>query len=311
MNDAIVMVVRTSGHRSMSLLSGQSKSRLQLAFLSISSTESGSRTRSRWSCSRISHFSLSKLRKNDACLSTIAIGSPYTSTNGPRTGFERPCLMFSRSTMLTSPDRPLLDVLRRHGPLTVDALCEHLGVTATAVRHRLTRLCDQGLVERHQRSRGRGRPSYLYQVSAETRGAFGQDYESLAFALWKELADSDDDHLRQAVMDRMVDRMAARFRNEVNAESFAQRIEQLRACLENLGVEAEVTMDEASGLPSLQLHSCPYDRLAREDASICQLERATFERVLSHPIEVNHCQCDGHRCCGFSAKTDASTHTTG
>ena len=47
-----------------------------------------------------------------------------------------------------SPDRPLLDLIRRRGPLTVAEMASELGVTATAVRNRLARLCGSGMVER-------------------------------------------------------------------------------------------------------------------------------------------------------------------
>ena len=42
--------------------------------------------------------------------------------------------------MSESSDRALLDLIRRGGPLTVAEMATSLGVTATAIRNRLTRL---------------------------------------------------------------------------------------------------------------------------------------------------------------------------
>ncbi|MHC5544819.1 MarR family transcriptional regulator, partial [Singulisphaera rosea] len=50
--------------------------------------------------------------------------------------------------MTESSDRSLLDLIRRHGPLSVAEMVERLGVTPTAVRNRLTRLVGSGMVER-------------------------------------------------------------------------------------------------------------------------------------------------------------------
>jgi DNA-binding Lrp family transcriptional regulator len=50
--------------------------------------------------------------------------------------------------MSESSDRALLDLIRRGGPLTVADMAANLGVTATAIRNRLTRLLGAGLVER-------------------------------------------------------------------------------------------------------------------------------------------------------------------
>ena len=58
--------------------------------------------------------------------------------------------------MSESSDRALLDLIRREGPLTVAELADRLGVTATAVRNRLARLVESGLVERRAESGGRG-----------------------------------------------------------------------------------------------------------------------------------------------------------
>src|SRR3954451_9819440 len=60
--------------------------------------------------------------------------------------------------MNDSSDRPLLDLIRRQGPLTVAEMGELLHVTPTAVRNRLTRLVGSGMVERRSESGGRGRP---------------------------------------------------------------------------------------------------------------------------------------------------------
>ena len=62
--------------------------------------------------------------------------------------------------MPESSDKELLDHIRRRGPLTVAEMGEQLGVTATAVRNRLSRLVESGLVERQAEHGGRGRPKH-------------------------------------------------------------------------------------------------------------------------------------------------------
>ena len=52
------------------------------------------------------------------------------------------------SAEVVSSDLPVLDLLRKRDSLTVSELATHTGVTATAVRQRLTRLTAQGLIQR-------------------------------------------------------------------------------------------------------------------------------------------------------------------
>ena len=70
--------------------------------------------------------------------------------------------------MTESSDRALLDLIRRAGPLTVAELATSLGVTATAIRNRLTRLLGAGLVGAPIRA-SRPRPPQAY-VPGQRRG---------------------------------------------------------------------------------------------------------------------------------------------
>ncbi|MEJ7640084.1 MAG: MarR family transcriptional regulator, partial [Singulisphaera sp.] len=88
--------------------------------------------------------------------------------------------------MSESSDRRLLDLIRREGPLDVAEMGRQLGVTPTAIRNRLTRLVESGLVERQCLTGGRGRPKFTYQASAEAHKRLGQNYADLAVVLWDE-----------------------------------------------------------------------------------------------------------------------------
>jgi predicted ArsR family transcriptional regulator len=61
-------------------------------------------------------------------------------------------------TLLDSNDREFLERLHRLGAATVQEMCADLGVTATAVRQRLTRLGGLGLVSREVVRTGRRPP---------------------------------------------------------------------------------------------------------------------------------------------------------
>ena len=89
--------------------------------------------------------------------------------------------------MSESSDRALLDLIRRGGPLTVADMAASLGVTATAIRNRLTRLLGAGLVERQSEHQDRGRPKHTYRVSVEAQKRLGQNYADLALVLWDEM----------------------------------------------------------------------------------------------------------------------------
>ncbi|HEX8203004.1 MAG TPA: MarR family transcriptional regulator [Isosphaeraceae bacterium] len=202
-----------------------------------------------------------------------------------------------------SSDRPLLDLIRRRGPLTVAEMTEALGVTPTAVRNRLTRLVASGLVERRVEHGGRGRPKHAYEASVEAHRSLGQNYAELAVVLWAELMQAVGDRkLRRVLFGRITERLAEQYRAQVTGEGWEGRLVQLGTILHDRGIEAEVARGVGGGPAVLRQHSCPYFELAEADRSVCALERKMFEKVLGRGLRLSHCRLDGHRSCDFEAK---------
>ena len=205
--------------------------------------------------------------------------------------------------MIDSPDRPLLDLIRRRGPMTVAAMAQELGVTPTAVRVRLGRLVESGMVERRTEAGGRGRPRHTYEASAEAHKRLGQSYADLAVALWGELMHAvEDTKLRRLLFGRVTEKLAEQYRREVGGDEWQGRMVRLGSVLVGRGIEAEVTAATAGALPILRQHSCPYYALAEVDRTVCALERKMFEKVLGHGLRLSRCRLDGHRSCDFEAK---------
>jgi predicted ArsR family transcriptional regulator len=200
-------------------------------------------------------------------------------------------------------DRPLLDLIRRQGPMTVAEMAAAVKVTPTAIRNRLTRLVGSGLVERRAEPGGRGRPKHTYQASVEAHRRLGQNYADLAVVLWDELMRTVEDRkLRRVLFGRVTERLAELYRAQVTGEGWEGRLVQLGSILHDRGIEAEVTRGDGGTLSVLRQHSCPYFELAETDRSVCAMERKMFEKVLGRGLRLSHCRLDGHRSCDFEAK---------
>ena len=77
------------------------------------------------------------------------------------------------STQTETSDKQMLDLLRRHGAVTISALVAEMGVTATAVRQRIQRLMADGLIERQTEKKGRGRPNHRYSLTEKGEQSAG------------------------------------------------------------------------------------------------------------------------------------------
>lgn len=206
------------------------------------------------------------------------------------------------STPCETSDARLLELLRVRGSASVAEAAEAGGVTATAVRQRLTRLMSQGLIERVTRRHGRGRPEHRYLLTEKARRQAGNNYADLAFVLWKELRELKDADVRRGLLQRIADHMTRLYADSLNGSTPAERMESLRALFADRRVPVEVGDGAADGLPVLTVVDCPYPELAAQDRGVCAMEKMMFEELVEQPLTLSQCRLDGHACCQFQTK---------
>lgn len=194
-------------------------------------------------------------------------------------------------------DDQFLQQLHQAGGGTVQELCEAAGVTATAVRQRLSRLQHLGLIERQTVRAGRGRPHHAYRVTDAGQQKLGDNYTELALLLWDELHGIEETAVRERVTNRIREALVQRYGSSVRGASLVERFGELKTSLVDHGFRVEV--DAQGQLPVLRETNCPYHELALRDSSICELEQQVFEQVLGTPLKLASCCRDGHSCCEF------------
>lgn len=200
---------------------------------------------------------------------------------------------------IEASDREFLQRLNGLGASTVQEICAALGVTATAVRHRLVRLQAAELVSRELVRTSRGRPHHVYRVTQLAIRELGDNYADLAQILWRELKNIEEPAVRERVVNRVEDALARQVGNVTASAPLDHRVAQLTGALRDRGFQVE--MDRSKALPILRENNCPYFELASEDSTICEMEREVFRRVLGADVKLTQCCLDGHHCCEFEA----------
>src|SRR5688500_17730654 len=108
--------------------------------------------------------------------------------------------------------------------MKISSLAQALGVTATAVRQRLTRLMAQGFVARVADRAGRGRPSHNYALTAKGRRQSGTNFADLTIALWEEVRAIRDPEVRRGLLARLAQRLAEQCQGQVQGETLEDRM---------------------------------------------------------------------------------------
>jgi len=225
----------------------------------------------------------------------------------------RPQAPATSSAIRQSADKPLLELLRCEGPLEIGDLTTALGVTATAVRQRLTRVVEAGLVAREQVANDRpqrGRPRFAYRLTAAGRETAGDNFRDLATVLWDEIRSIREPAIRRGLLGRIGKALAARCSDQVGGETPRQRLQSVAGLLQQRDISCQVEFDAGSGsLPVLVTHSCPYPELAEHDRGVCAAERLMLEDLVGVPVKLADCRLDGGDCCRFVAGRAAEAAT--
>lgn len=201
------------------------------------------------------------------------------------------------STEVLSSDKAILDLLRKRDTLTVTELADAIGVTATAVRQRLTRLLAHGLIRRQATKEGRGRPSHHYGLTDKGQRETGSNFADLAMALWQEVRAIKDPEIRRGLLQRISSRMVEAYRPRVG-QGRDERMDAVVQLFNDRQVPFEVDRSNPL-LPVLTALACPYPELAEQDRSICSLERMMFSELVGENLRLSSCRLDGEKCCSF------------
>jgi predicted ArsR family transcriptional regulator len=185
--------------------------------------------------------------------------------------------------MQTSRQR-LLEHIRKNRPVSVQDLSLALQMTPANVRHHLSILGEQGLVEicAQRTTPGGGRPAYLYDLSKQAQGS---NLEPLAAALLEELAG----RLNRADYLELLHQAARRLTagglpgGGSPGGSLTRRLSAAVRWLNERHYQARWEA-HASG-PHLILGHCPYQSLPAGHPEICQMEAAMLAHLLGVSVQ--------------------------
>jgi DeoR family transcriptional regulator, suf operon transcriptional repressor len=203
-------------------------------------------------------------------------------------------------------DGAILDLLRQTGSMGIAELASATQVTPTAVRQRLNRMMDQGLIDRRVSPALRGRPSHRYSLTDKGERQTGNNFVDLALVLWEEVRAIPDPAIRRGLLTRIAKQMAGLYADRIHGETAGERMHEVAGVFAERNVPfivEENTAEEVAGvagqLPVLTALACPYPQLAEQDRGICALERLMLAELLERDVKLSACRLDGDTCCRF------------
>lgn len=163
--------------------------------------------------------------------------------------------------------------------MTVQALCDLLGITAMAVRRHLQVLQNDGLIESRMERQSRGRPTYKYKLSAKAESLFPSGFQTLAMDLLDAVYDQSG---HKGVMDLLTARnkkRMLRLKERVQGKELRDRVSEVSKIFSEDGYMTEWTELENGNFFIAQQHCALHD-VAKQYRQVCALEPQLMESLL-------------------------------
>jgi predicted ArsR family transcriptional regulator len=192
---------------------------------------------------------------------------------------ERDALNEALGDQLQPTRRRIILALKQRGGMTAAELAEMLGITSMGVRRHLTTLERDRLVRYDLVQRGKGRPSYVYHLSAQAEDLFPKNYASLANELLAYMALRDGEHAVIELLDMRAQRRIRNARARTDGLPLPERVAALADILTTEGYLADYQkLEDGSFL--LREHNCAVHDVADEHRHLCRTEISFLQAVL-------------------------------
>ena len=193
--------------------------------------------------------------------------------------------------------REILLLLKKRGAARSEEIAAAIGVTLSGTRQHLTALERDGLVAHRDLRDGRGRPKFLYSLTATADNLFPRNYVDLTNELLEYVEDADPDLLGR-IFDRRGARRLERARQRTEGlTGFAARVRAVTALLDEDGYLADC-VEEPDGAFRITEHNCAVMGVALKYGHACRSEIEFLRAALpeAEVTRVAHMVAGQHVC---------------
>lgn len=190
--------------------------------------------------------------------------------------------------LLSDSQHEILELLKRSGPTSVDAITEELGLVKTAARRSLLALERRGFLKREWMPARRGRPKLAFAVTPETDKLFPSKEAELLERLIQYLRDKGLENVIESFFRAYWEEKYERIMRKLNArknQDLGSRMEILVSVLEDDGFFPRAELNKKSATAALQECHCPISAAARITDIPCRMESRFIAKVLNAEVK--------------------------
>jgi len=182
---------------------------------------------------------------------------------------------------------------------TINDLADAVNIDPISVRHHITKLEGDGLVDSIEERHGVGRPRRLYFLTEAGMELFPGRTIHFTNELLEQLKGQLSDEAYQTLFDQMAASISDNYLSDANFENLTldQRLDLIRNWLTDEGYTVEVERTENEIV--IKESSCPYYYVGRRHGEVCTIDKRLISKVLSAEPERTSCLLHGDSHCTY------------
>lgn len=181
---------------------------------------------------------------------------------------------------------------------TINDLARVVSINSISVRHHLTSLLAEGLVQGEEERHGVGRPRMVYSLSQKGIERFPNRY----FELTSRLLDQMKETLPPAVIDKfftdIAENMIKDFEKSTEGFSTEQKLDYIKELLQKQGFSVSWKKEDSRYL--IYENGCPYFHISQSHPEVCSVGHTLISRVMDIPVSKVACVLNGDSSCAYS-----------
>lgn len=201
-------------------------------------------------------------------------------------------------------DRVLRTLLTRKR-CTINELADAVEINPISVRHHISKLEADGLVNSAEERHGVGRPRRVYFLTEGGMEHFPTRYLKLTLRLLEQLKETLPANMVSKLFAQMAQEMAAEYAEELDGLSMEQRLDLVKDVLTSEGFT--VDWERQGDQYQIREASCPYFYVGQNHPEVCSVDQTLISTVLSVPAEKIKCLLQGDNYCTYVVTNENST----
>lgn len=191
----------------------------------------------------------------------------------------------------------ILQTLLRRPRTTINELAEAVGINPISVRHHLSNLQVEGLVDAEEERHGVGRPRLVYFLTEDGKEHFPTRYLRLTTRLLSQLKEKLPGPVVGELFREVASGLAEEHREQLKGLSVEERLEVLKDLLAEEGFVVEWEKQGSDYL--IHEITCPYLQVGQAHPEICTVDQTLISKMLAVPANKVQCVLSGAAHCTY------------